>query len=61
MHWECARKCGARGSKRYTSADDASRYARGLEGDSVPAGEGRMPLVSALPLRLLRRIRGRAG
>ena len=57
MRWECARGCGAGGSKEYASAEDARRYALGLERDAV-ADRG-PPLIAALPLRLVRRARAR--
>jgi hypothetical protein len=57
MRWECSRGCGAGGAKTYASADEASRYARGLERDRTPAGEGRAAPISTLPLRLVRRLR----
>jgi hypothetical protein len=57
MLWECARGCGAGGSKQYATPDEARRYAAGLERDAVP--DRGPPLIAALPLRLLRRARGR--
>jgi hypothetical protein len=53
MLWECARKCGAGGSKQYATADDARRYALGLERESAP--DRGPPLIAALPLRVVRR------
>jgi hypothetical protein len=57
MRWDCSRGCGASGSKRYATAEEAIRYAQALERDRLTAGNGAMPLVSTLPLRLLRRAR----
>ena len=57
MRWECSRGCGAGGEKRYATDAEASRYSRGLERDRRAAGEGRVPLVALLPLRLVRRAR----
>ena len=57
MYWECTRNCGAGGSKRYASAEDANRYAAALEGDRGPIAHRRTPLVSTLPLWLVRRVR----
>jgi hypothetical protein len=54
MTWECARACGAGGSKQYASPSEATRYAQALEDERT--AEGRMPLVAALPLRLIRRL-----
>jgi hypothetical protein len=53
MLWECVRGCGAVGSKEYGTAEDASRYALGLERDAAP--DRGPPLIAALPVRLLRR------
>jgi hypothetical protein len=58
MHWECMRNCGAGGSKRYASAEDANRYTNGLERDGRSVRPGRAPLISTLPLWLVRRLRG---
>ncbi|HEY3613518.1 MAG TPA: hypothetical protein VGK92_07430 [Gaiellales bacterium] len=57
MLWECVRECGAGGSKRYATDEDARRYALGLERDAAP--DRGPPLIAALPVRLLRRVRGR--
>lgn len=60
MRWHCARGCGAQGSKRYPTAQDAERYARAFDReDQVDLGR-RAPL-GLLPLRVLRawRLRGR--
>jgi hypothetical protein len=57
MHWECTRGCGAGGSKTYATSEQATLYARGLEHDDPAAREGRAPLISMLPLRLMRRLR----
>jgi hypothetical protein len=63
MRWECGRGCGAQGSKRYGSAEEAARYARAFDREDRDA-TGRRPLLSMLPLRLAqkmaeRRDRGR--
>ena len=57
MLWECERGCGSGGSKQYSSAEDAARYARGLERAGEP--DQGPPLIAALPLRLVRRLRAR--
>jgi hypothetical protein len=54
MHWECGRGCGATGSKRYPSADQAARYAAEFDREDSDA-LGRRPLLSLLPLALSRR------
>jgi hypothetical protein len=57
MRWECSRDCGAGGSKGYASAEDAARYARGLDREDRDTVGRRAPL-SLLPLRLARRLAG---
>jgi hypothetical protein len=54
MHWNCARGCGAVGSKRYASAADAARYAAAFDREDAD-DLGRRPLLSLLPLALSRR------
>jgi hypothetical protein len=56
MQWRCERGCGAGGEKRYATAAEAGRYARGFERERSSA-ERRTPL-GALPLRLWRAARG---
>jgi len=58
MRWRCDRGCGAGGEKRYATAAEAERYARGFERER-DSGERRTPL-GALPLRLWRAVRGAA-
>jgi hypothetical protein len=60
MRWDCDRGCGASGSKRYPTAEDAARYARAFDREDA-ADVGRRPLLSLLPLSLGRRRRRRAG
>lgn len=60
MHWRCARGCGAGGSKRYPTAQDAHRYAQGLDREDREDLGRRAPLVGLLPLRLFRALRKRA-
>ena len=57
MRWECERDCGADGSKRYATAEDAARYAKGLDVEARDSIGTRAPLIGLLPLRLLRRWR----
>lgn len=55
MHWECERGCGAGGSKRYRSANDARRYAAAF--DSADRDDlGRRAPLGLLPLRLARAV-----
>jgi hypothetical protein len=55
MRWECARGCGAEGSKRYPSAEQAAHYARAFDREDRDA-VGRRPLLSMLPLRMAQRL-----
>ena len=59
MYWECQRGCGAGGSKRYASAEDASCYARGFDREDRADLGRRAPLLGLFPLRLLRAFRQR--
>jgi hypothetical protein len=59
MRWECQRGCGAGGSKRYASAEDASRYARGFDREDRADLGRRAPLLGLFPLRLFRAFRER--
>jgi hypothetical protein len=54
MRWECERGCGASGSKRYPSAEQAAHYARAFDREDREA-LGRRPLLSMLPLWFARR------
>jgi hypothetical protein len=54
MRWECERGCGAGGSKRYATAADAARYARAFDRQDAE-DVGRRPLLSLLPLWLVRK------
>jgi hypothetical protein len=56
MRWDCARGCGAAGSKRYPSAAQAARYAAAFDREDAE-DLGRRPLLSLLPLGLSRRAR----
>jgi hypothetical protein len=58
MHWNCERGCGAGGSKRYRSADDARRYAASFD-RADRADLGRRAPLGLLPLRLARAIGAR--
>ncbi|MEW2083257.1 hypothetical protein [Streptomyces sp. NPDC005283] len=57
MRWRCERGCGAHGSKRYPSAEDAERYARAFDHEDAEDLGRRAPLVGLFPLRLLRAVR----
>jgi hypothetical protein len=59
MRWECARGCGAGGSKRYATAAEAQRYARAFDRRD-DEDVGRRPLLSLLPLWLARKAGERA-
>jgi len=57
LRWICARGCGAGGEKRYATAEQAGRYARAFDREDRD-DFGRRPLLSLLPLWLVRRARG---
>jgi hypothetical protein len=59
MRWECARGCGAGGSKRYATAEDAERYARAFDREDRDDLGRRAPLIGLLPLRIARALRQR--
>lgn len=58
MHWVCQRDCGARGSKRYPTEEEAERFARAFDREDR-ADLGRHTPFGLLPLRLLRAWRRR--
>jgi hypothetical protein len=60
MRWDCRRGCGAGGSKRYQTAEDARRYAAGLDREDREQLGRRAP-VGLTPLRLLNRALRRRG
>ena len=60
MRWRCERGCGAEGSKRYATAEEAALYARGFDREDRDDLGRRAPL-SLLPLRLARRLRRHGG
>lgn len=56
LRWTCERGCGEGGAKEYASADQVRRYAKAF--DRLDREDfGRRPLLSLLPLTLLRRAR----
>jgi hypothetical protein len=59
MVWRCERGCGAEGAKRYASAEDAARYAHGLDRRDTDDLGRRAPYFGLFPLRLLRALRRR--
>jgi hypothetical protein len=59
MRWTCERGCGEGGSKRYASAEDAQRYARVFDRRDAEK-LGKRPLLSLLPLWLVRQAGDRA-
>jgi hypothetical protein len=56
MRWRCARDCGATGSKRYATAQDAARFAQAF-GREDRDDLGRRAGFGLLPLRLIRAAR----
>ena len=59
MSWHCGRGCGAGGSKRYRTAQEADRYATALDRDDVDALGRRALPFGLLPLRIARLLRRR--
>jgi hypothetical protein len=57
MLWRCQRDCGAAGSKRYPTAEDAGRYAAAFDREDNADLGRRAPLVGLLPLRVVRAVR----
>jgi hypothetical protein len=60
LRWGCARGCGASGTKRYATAEQARRYAAAFDREDRDDLGRRAPLVGLLPLRLLRALRRRS-
>ncbi len=59
MRWECTRGCGELGSKAYSTAEEAKRFAAAFDRrDSSDLGK-RAPLIGLLPLRLWRKFANR--
>jgi hypothetical protein len=58
MTWTCERGCGAGGSKRYGSAEEAALYAGGLDREDREQLGRRSPL-GLLPLRIAQAARRR--
>jgi hypothetical protein len=58
MRWTCQRGCGTGGSKRYSSAADARRYAAAFDREDREDLGRRAPL-GLTPLRLFRALRRR--
>jgi hypothetical protein len=56
MRWACARGCGAGGSKEYGTAEQALRFARELDIEDRDRPGRRPPLISLLPLVVVRRL-----
>jgi hypothetical protein len=61
MHWRCRRGCGAGGSKRYASANEAATYAMAFDREDRADLGRRAPPFGLLPLRIARALRDRAG
>jgi hypothetical protein len=59
MLWDCQRGCGAGGSKRYPTAQEATRYATAFDREDRNALGKRAPLIGLFPLRLYRAVRDR--
>jgi hypothetical protein len=61
MRWECQRGCGAGGSKRYQTADEAQLYASAFDREDSRDLGRRAPFFGLFPLRLWRMFRGERG
>jgi hypothetical protein len=59
MSWRCQRGCGAGGTKRYATANDAARYAAAFDREDRQDLGRRAPLFAGLPLRIARALRGK--
>jgi hypothetical protein len=59
MTWSCERCAHVGGSKEYASADDAARFARAFDREDREDLGRRAPLISGLPLRVVRAFRQR--
>jgi hypothetical protein len=60
MHWECQRGCGAGGTKRYDSPQDANRYASAFDREGS-FDLSKRPLLSLLPAAIAQRLAARRG
>ena len=58
LRWDCARGCGAGGTRRYERDEDARRYASALSRGHRADHRRALPFA-LLPLRLASRRRGR--
>ncbi len=52
MRWQCQRGCGAGGSKRYETAEDASLFAGAFDREDREDLGRRAPFLALFPLRL---------
>jgi hypothetical protein len=59
MTWACARCGQVGGTKTYASAEEAARYARGLDREDRDDLGRRAPFVALFPLRMWRALRRR--
>jgi hypothetical protein len=59
MRWSCQRECGAGGAKRYSTSEDAARYAGAFDREDREDRGRRAPMFGLLPLRIARALRGR--
>jgi hypothetical protein len=57
MRWSCQRGCGAGGMKRYSTSQQARRYAERFDREDREQLGRRAPLVAGLPLRLMHLLR----
>jgi hypothetical protein len=57
MRWKCSRGCGASGSKRYETADEAHLYASAFDREDRSDLGRRAPFFGLFPLRMWRMFR----
>jgi hypothetical protein len=60
LSWACVRCGEPGGAKVYDSAEDAERYAAGLNREDREDLGRRAPLIGLLPLRIFRHLRRRS-
>lgn len=59
MTWTCERGCGAGGSKRYDSADQAAHYAAAFDREDRDQLGRHAPILGMFPLRIWYKLRNR--
>jgi hypothetical protein len=57
--WTCSRGCGAGGSREYSNAADAARYASAFDLEDHAGRGGHTPPLGMFPLWIVRALRAR--